>query len=137
MNSNELIEKIKNDFKSLEDISLSELNIAVASPSRKAIEHNFFYISTIENQKKRTFFGKNLLSECKDLINFEVIDSNYKNLDKQISELKEENKRLKENISVKKAKIKNLKEGISVIEEKARYELGLIKEKETFYQIIK
>jgi cell division protein FtsB len=63
--------------------------------------------------------------------------SNYKNLDKQISELKEENKRLKENISIKKAKIKNLKEGISVIEEKARYELGLIKEKETFYQIIK
>tara|TARA_B100000035_G_scaffold242723_1_gene211223 strand:+ start:3279 stop:3548 length:270 start_codon:yes stop_codon:yes gene_type:complete len=63
--------------------------------------------------------------------------SNYKNLDKQISELKEENKRLKENISIKKAKIKNLKEGINVIEEKARYELGLTKEKETFYQIIK
>lgn len=80
MNSNELIKKIKNDFKSLEEISLSELNIAVASPSRKAIEHNFFYISTIENQNKRTFFGKNLLSECKDLINFEVIDSNYKKI---------------------------------------------------------
>ena len=30
MNGNELIKKIKNDFKNLEDISLSELNIAVA-----------------------------------------------------------------------------------------------------------
>ena len=63
--------------------------------------------------------------------------SNYKNLNKQILELKNENEKLKESIIIMRAKIINLKEGLSVIEEKARNELGLIKEKEVFYQIIK
>ena len=35
-----------------------------------------------------------------------------------------------------KAELKNLKTGLNLIEEKAREELGLIKDKETFYQII-
>ena len=34
------------------------------------------------------------------------------------------------------SEIKNLQTGLNVIEEKARNELGLIKEKETFYQIL-
>tara|TARA_X000000368_G_C22748052_1_gene587054 strand:+ start:437 stop:706 length:270 start_codon:yes stop_codon:yes gene_type:complete len=61
----------------------------------------------------------------------------YVNLQEEILKLQEENSRLEENIDIIKAKIKNLKEGKNVIEEKARNELGLTKEKETFYQIIK
>ena len=40
-------------------------------------------------------------------------------------------------IYILKAEFKNLKTGLNLIEEKAREELGLIKDKETFYQIIK
>ena len=41
-----------------------------------------------------------------------------------------------EKIYILKAELKNLKTGFHLIEEKAREELGLIKDKETFYQII-
>ena len=34
------------------------------------------------------------------------------------------------------AEVLNLKKGLDVVEEKARYELGMIKKGETFYQII-
>ena len=51
--------------------------------------------------------------------------------------LEEKNTKFNERIEILKAKIKNLQEGLGVVEEKARNELGLIKEKETFYQILK
>ena len=60
----------------------------------------------------------------------------YQKLKNQVINLKEENKIFEEKIKILKAEIKNLKTGLIVIEEKARNELGLIKEKETFYQIL-
>jgi|TARA_B110000008_G_C16625257_1_gene426216 cell division protein FtsB len=62
---------------------------------------------------------------------------NYNNLKDQVKNLKEENIIFSEKIEVLKAEIKNLKTGQVVIEEKARGELGLTKENETFYQILK
>jgi len=62
---------------------------------------------------------------------------NYNNLKDQVKNLKEENIIFSEKIEVLEAEIKNLKTGQIVIEEKARSELGLTKENETFYQILK
>ena len=62
---------------------------------------------------------------------------NYNILKNQVKNLKEENIIFSEKIDVLKAEIKNLETGQDVIEEKARSELGLTKENETFYQILK
>ena len=64
--------------------------------------------------------------------------SNYTQLQSNVSSLEIENIRSLEKINILRAEIKNLKTDLPhVIEEKARNELGLIKEKETFYQILK
>ena len=60
----------------------------------------------------------------------------YSKLNEQAINLKTENNSYLDKIELIKAEIENLQTGSSVIEEKARNELGLIKEKETFYQII-
>ena len=62
---------------------------------------------------------------------------NYNILKDQVKNLKEENIIFSEKIDVLEAEIKNLETGQDVIEEKARSELGLTKENETFYQILK
>ena len=62
---------------------------------------------------------------------------NYNILKNQVKNLKEENIIFSEKIDVLEAEIKNLETGQVVIEEKARSELGLTKENETFYQILK
>ena len=62
---------------------------------------------------------------------------NYNILKNQVKNLKEENIIFSEKIDVLKAEIKNLETGQVVVEEKARSELGLTKENETFYQILK
>ena len=61
----------------------------------------------------------------------------YRNLKKEVANIEDKNSKFKENIKLIKSEIENLKTGLSVIEEKSRNELGLIKEKETFYQILK
>jgi cell division protein FtsB len=63
--------------------------------------------------------------------------SSYKDLKNQVLVLEEKNTKFNERIEILKAEIKNLQEGLGVVEEKARNELGLMKEKETFYQILK
>ena len=62
---------------------------------------------------------------------------NYNILKNQVKNLKEEIIIFSEKIDVLEAEIKNLETGQAVIEEKARSELGLTKENETFYQILK
>lgn len=47
-----------------------------------------------------------------------------------------ENLQLAERNRLLDAEVHNLKKGLDVVEEKARYELGMIKKGETFYQII-
>ena len=62
----------------------------------------------------------------------------YSQLKNHVSNLEIENTRSLEKINILRAEIKNLKTDLPhVIEEKARNELGLIKENETFYQILK
>ena len=49
---------------------------------------------------------------------------------------KKENEKLKERNAALEAEVKDLKKGLQAIEERARNELGMIKQGETFYQII-
>ena len=60
----------------------------------------------------------------------------YIELKEHVIKLKKEDESFSEKIYILKAELKNLKTGLNLIEEKAREELGLIKDKETFYQII-
>ena len=49
---------------------------------------------------------------------------------------KQENQRLHERNQALEAEVQDLKQGLGAIEERAREELGMVKEGETFYQII-
>lgn len=49
---------------------------------------------------------------------------------------REENARLKERNAALEAEVHDLKQGLDAIEERARSELGMIKDGETFYQIV-
>ena len=60
----------------------------------------------------------------------------YNQLKENVAILKDENNKFSDKIKLNKAEIENLQTGLNVIEEKARNELGLIKENETFYQIL-
>ena len=48
----------------------------------------------------------------------------------------QENERLQERNAALEAEVRDLKQGLEAIEERARNELGMIKNGETFYQII-
>ena len=54
----------------------------------------------------------------------------------QVEAQREENQRLRERNQALEAEVKDLKQGLDAIEERAREELGMIKDGETFYQII-
>ena len=54
----------------------------------------------------------------------------------EIEKIKSENQRLKERNLSLTAEVFNLKQGNEAIEEIARSEMGMIKDGETFYQII-
>jgi len=57
-------------------------------------------------------------------------------LDKAIAAQAAENERLKERNQTLAAEVTDLKQGLEAIEERARYDLGMIKQDETFYQIV-
>ncbi|MEZ0122779.1 MAG: cell division protein FtsB [Candidatus Reddybacter sp.] len=54
-------------------------------------------------------------------------------LEKQVLEQRQENSVLKERNAALEAKVRYLKDGLEGIEERARHDLGMIKEGETFY----
>ena len=58
-------------------------------------------------------------------------------LDRQLQSQKAENARLQERNSVLDAEVRDLKQGFEAIEERARYELGMIKQDEVFFQIVR
>ncbi len=58
------------------------------------------------------------------------------NVNQQISTQKEKNKVLKQRNETLSAEVRDLKQGNAAIEERARSELGMIKEDEVFYQVI-
>ena len=55
---------------------------------------------------------------------------------RQVGLQKEENQRLRERNQALEAEVEDLKQGLDSIEERAREELGMIKDGETFYQVI-
>ena len=62
--------------------------------------------------------------------------SQYMNLQKQIASQQESNNKLIARNQVLIAEIIDLKSGTEAIEERARNELGMVKEGETFYRVV-
>ena len=58
------------------------------------------------------------------------------NLYQQVEAQKEENRQLRERNQALEAEVADLKQGLEAIEERAREELGMVRDDETFYQII-
>jgi cell division protein FtsB len=58
------------------------------------------------------------------------------NLSDKVEAQKAENQRLKDRNAALDAEVQDLKTGYEAIEERARSELGMIKDDETFYQIV-
>jgi cell division protein FtsB len=58
------------------------------------------------------------------------------NVNQQIEEQKEKNAAFKQRNETLNAEVRDLKQGNAAIEERARSELGMIKQDEVFYQVI-
>lgn len=57
-------------------------------------------------------------------------------VDQQIKSQKEKNAGLKTRNSVLEAEVRDLKQGFDAVEERARSELGMIKQDEVFFQVL-
>jgi cell division protein FtsB len=57
-------------------------------------------------------------------------------LERQVQEQKETNAALSRRNGALDAEVRDLKQGSEAIEERARYELGMIKQDETFFQVV-
>ncbi len=57
-------------------------------------------------------------------------------LERAIAAQREENESLRERNRALEAEVNDLKTGLDAIEERARSELGMIREGETFYQVV-
>lgn len=71
----------------------------------------------------RLWFGKNSIPE-------------YVAMEQSVAEQADQNSGLLQRNNLLKADIKDLKIGLEAVEERARNELGLIKQGETFYRIL-
>ena len=71
----------------------------------------------------RLWFGKNSIAD-------------YRIMQSQVDTLAKQNANLKQRNGLLKADIKDLQLGLESMEERARNELGMIKEGETFYRIL-
>ena len=57
-------------------------------------------------------------------------------LERQVQEQKDANARLRQRNSALAAEVRDLKQGVEAIEERARYELGMIRQDEIFFQVV-
>ena len=57
-------------------------------------------------------------------------------LDRQVKAQKDGNAKLEVRNAALDAEVRDLKQGLDAIEERARYELGMIKQDEVFFQVI-
>ena len=57
-------------------------------------------------------------------------------LQQAVEQQRQENQRLRARNQALEAEVNDLKQGVDAIEERARSELGMIKNDETFYQVI-
>jgi cell division protein FtsB len=71
----------------------------------------------------RLWFGKNSIAD-------------YQEMQSNITDMQQQNANLRQRNALLKADINDLELGIDSMEERARNELGLIKEGETFYRIL-
>jgi len=62
--------------------------------------------------------------------------SDVRRLQQKVSEQAEENERLEQRNRELQAEVEDLRQGYDAIEERARSELGMIKEEEEFYQVV-
>jgi cell division protein FtsB len=58
------------------------------------------------------------------------------NIGQQVDAQKKINAKLKERNQTLEAEVRDLKQGLEAVEERARSELGMIKEDEIFYQVV-
>ena len=58
-------------------------------------------------------------------------------LDRQVSVQKEANAKLQARNQALDAEVRDLKQGLDALEERARYELGMIRQDEIFFQLLK
>lgn len=83
----------------------------------------FLLIALLGALQYRLWFGKNSVSD-------------FNNMEAQIGVLNQQNANLRQRNQLLRADIEDLQLGIESMEERARNELGLIKEGETFYRIL-
>ena len=57
-------------------------------------------------------------------------------LDRQVQAQKDLNGRVQKRNGVLDAEVRDLKQGLEAVEERARYELGMVKQDEVFFQIV-
>ena len=57
-------------------------------------------------------------------------------LDRQVQVQKDQNARGQKRNHALDAEVKDLKQGLDAVEERARYELGMVKQDEVFFQIV-
>jgi len=57
-------------------------------------------------------------------------------LDRQVTAQRKVNEDLKRRNSGMEAEVRDLKNGVGAIEERARYELGMVKDEEVFFQVL-
>lgn len=57
-------------------------------------------------------------------------------LERQLQEQRQTNSRLQQRNSALGAEVRDLKQGFDALEERARYELGMIKQDEVFFQVV-
>lgn len=58
-------------------------------------------------------------------------------LERQVQEQKQANAALSQRNGALDAEVRDLKQGFEAIEERARYELGMIKQDEVFFQVVR
>ena len=58
------------------------------------------------------------------------------NVHQEVESQREENARLRERNEALNAQVLDLKQGLDAIEERAREDMGMVKQGETFYQIV-
>jgi len=57
-------------------------------------------------------------------------------LDRQVTAQKEQNAKLQQRNSALDAEVRDLKQGFEALEERARYELGMVRQDEVFFQVL-
>ncbi len=82
-----------------------------------------FFLLLFALLQYRLWFGNGSLTEVQEL-------------DRQTQQLQQDNKQLEERNLSLTAEVFDLKHGQAAIEERARSEMGMIKNNETFYQIV-